>query len=219
MSFLAVCIAAYILCVGLLPFDVFCDGPRKLFDGYSKEFLPRLNESKPVKVSFDFELITIKEVNAKEQTITVYGWVRQSWHNPFLQWNSSEYGGIQTIQTSAKTLWVPDILMYNNVDNQDRVGGGPTTYKTHVVMHSNGDNDWTSPALFKTVCAIDVTYFPFDMQTCSLKFGSWASGSHQLRMCPLNMTGKSNQYVDNGEWEIRRNRVEKKRCPVPLRGI
>lgn len=102
-----------------------------------------------------------------------------------------------------------------SVDNQDRVGGGPTTYKTHVVMHSNGDNDWTSPALFKTVCAIDVTYFPFDMQTCSLKFGSWASGSHQLRMCPLNMTGKSNQYVDNGEWKI--VEIESKRNVVQYR--
>lgn len=35
---------------------------KKLFDGYNKDFLPRLNESAPVKVRFEFELITIKEV-------------------------------------------------------------------------------------------------------------------------------------------------------------
>ena len=34
----------------------------KLFDGYQKEFLPRLNESEPVQVHFEFEIITIKEV-------------------------------------------------------------------------------------------------------------------------------------------------------------
>lgn len=34
----------------------------KLFNGYKKDFLPRLNESVPVKVQFDFELITIKDV-------------------------------------------------------------------------------------------------------------------------------------------------------------
>ena len=89
-----------------------------------------------------------------------------------------------------------------SVDLQDRIGGGPTTFKTKVVMRSNGQNEWTSPALFKTVCAIDVTFFPFDMQTCSLKFGSWASSSKDIRMCPENMTGISNQYVNNGEWEI-----------------
>lgn len=35
---------------------------KNLFDNYRKDFLPRLNESEQVKVSFDFELITIKEV-------------------------------------------------------------------------------------------------------------------------------------------------------------
>ena len=34
----------------------------KLFDDYRKDFLPRLNESVPVKVEFDFEIITIKDV-------------------------------------------------------------------------------------------------------------------------------------------------------------
>ena len=82
------------------------------------------------------------------------------------------------------------------------MGGGPTTYKTNVVLRSSGYSDWTSPALFKTVCAIDVTYFPFDMQSCSLKFGSWASSSKEITMTPGNTTGKSNQYENNGEWEL-----------------
>lgn len=79
----------------------------------NKAFLPRLNETQPVEVLFDFELITIREVNAKDQTISVYGWIRQRWNNPLLQWNASEYGGIDSIQTSANSVWVPDILIYN----------------------------------------------------------------------------------------------------------
>ena len=61
---------------------------------------------------------------------------------------------------------------------------------------------WSSPALFKTVCAIDVTYFPFDMHTCALKFGSWVSNSEEVTMVSDNRTTNSNQYVDNGEWEL-----------------
>ena len=34
----------------------------KLFEHYHPEFLPRLNDSQPVKVQFAFELINIKEV-------------------------------------------------------------------------------------------------------------------------------------------------------------
>ena len=82
------------------------------------------------------------------------------------------------------------------------MGGGRSSYKTQVVVKSSGENDWTNPALFKTVCAIDVTYFPFDMQTCSLKFGPWTSNSEEITLSSENRTAKSNQYVDNGEWEL-----------------
>ena len=61
---------------------------RKLFDGYSKEFLPRLNESKPVKVSFDFELITIKEVvsntsNTRDSVSSDFQTLRRELEIPF----------------------------------------------------------------------------------------------------------------------------------------
>lgn len=35
---------------------------QEILKDYNKAFLPRLNETQPVEVLFDFELITIKEV-------------------------------------------------------------------------------------------------------------------------------------------------------------
>ena len=29
------------------------------------------------------------------------------------------------------------------------------------------------PGIFKSTCKIDITWFPFDDQSCDLKFGSW----------------------------------------------
>ena len=53
------------------------------------------------------------------------------------------------------------------------------------------------------------------MQTCSLKFGSWASDSQEISMCPDNMTGLSDQYVHNGEWEI--EEIKSKRNVIQYR--
>lgn len=48
---------------------------------------------------------------------------------------------------------------------------------TKAVLRYDGKIQWTPPAIFKSSCEIDVRYFPFDQQTCFMKFGSWTYGS------------------------------------------
>lgn len=36
----------------------------------------------------------------------------QIWFNPLLAWNSSEFGGLKTINVSPKKVWLPDIVLY-----------------------------------------------------------------------------------------------------------
>ena len=52
---------------------------------------------------------------------------------------------------------------------------------TKAVLHYNGYVKWTPPAIFKSSCEIDVEFFPFDRQTCFLKFGSWTFDGFQVR--------------------------------------
>ncbi|XP_048583122.1 neuronal acetylcholine receptor subunit alpha-10 isoform X2 [Nematostella vectensis] len=167
-----------------------------------RSFLPRVNESVPVDVEFKFTLINIKDVNAKEQFITVYGWVRQRWTDPFLCWNESKFDDTRELVVDPQQIWVPDILLYNNVDAQDHTAGGRTTYTTDVTLSSEGVATWSSPAIFKCVCNINVIYFPFDEQFCHLKFGSWSLDSSKIRLVNWHLNGKSTSYVKNGEWEL-----------------
>lgn len=56
------------------------------------------------------------------------------------------------------------------------------TTMTKAVLHHTGKVLWTPPAIFKSSCEIDVRYFPFDQQTCFLKFGSWSYDGDQVRL-------------------------------------
>lgn len=94
------------------------------------------------------------------------------------------------------------MYQFNSVDRQDRNAGGRNTYKTNVIIKSNGLNSWHSPALFKTVCQISVRYFPLDEQNCSLKFGSWTQSIRTLEMRPMSVKFPSEHYTKNGEWSI-----------------
>lgn len=54
------------------------------------------------------------------------------------------------------------------------------TTLTKAVLHYSGKVYWTPPAIFKSSCEIDVRYFPFDQQTCFMKFGSWTYDGDQV---------------------------------------
>ncbi|UYV64606.1 nAChRa1 [Cordylochernes scorpioides] len=52
-------------------------------------------------------------------------------------------------------------------------GNYEVTILTKATLHSDGLVIWKPPAIYKSSCEIDVEYFPFDEQTCFMKFGSW----------------------------------------------
>ena len=48
-----------------------------------------------------------------------------------------------------------------------------STFPTNVVVTSSGLCKYIPPGMFKSTCKIDITWFPFDDQSCEMKFGSW----------------------------------------------
>ena len=54
------------------------------------------------------------------------------------------------------------------------------TLATKATLWYNGLVEWKPPAIYKSSCEIDVEYFPFDEQTCVMKFGSWTYDGFQV---------------------------------------
>lgn len=53
---------------------------------------------------------------------------------------------------------------------------------TKATLHPEGQVVWEPPAIYKSSCIIDVEFFPFDVQSCSMKFGSWTYDGDQVRL-------------------------------------
>ena len=54
-------------------------------------------------------------------------------------------------------------------------------------MTTDHDDDlqWKPPAIYYSSCEMDVEYFPFDEQTCVMKFGSWTYDGFQVTIMML----------------------------------
>ncbi|KXJ09443.1 neuronal acetylcholine receptor subunit alpha-10 [Exaiptasia diaphana] len=173
---------------------------KNLFQNYDKEVRPVLKKNDSVNVEFSLSLIQIISVNSKSQLVTISVWIRQKWKNPFMSWNASDYGGIDVVNLNPERLWIPDVILYDNAD--ETYAGGLEKYKTSVIVYSDGTNEWNSPASFTSTCKINVKYFPFDKQKCSLKFGSWTYMGDRLTMTSASDSADLSMYVNNGEWHL-----------------
>lgn len=61
-------------------------------------------------------------------------------------------------------------------------GNYEVTLMTKATVYYNGLVVWQPPAVYKSSCAIDVEFFPYDIQTCVLKLGSWTYDGFKVRV-------------------------------------
>ncbi|XP_011674149.1 neuronal acetylcholine receptor subunit alpha-7 isoform X1 [Strongylocentrotus purpuratus] len=150
----------------------------------------------------------IIDVDEKNQQIISNLWMTVRWTDPTLAWNKSEYGGLDKIRVLPDMIWRPDILVYNSAAPKF-----DPTFHTKVTVTSEGLCEWIPPGIFKTSCPIDVTYFPFDIQECEIKFGSWTYGGFTVDLELLSdevAMNDTSEFVKNGEWNLIGMPAEKK---------
>ncbi|XP_066251349.1 acetylcholine receptor subunit alpha-like 1 [Euwallacea similis] len=177
-----------------------------LLSNYNRLIRPVGNNSDRLTVKMGLKLSQLIDVNLKSQIMTTNVWVEQEWNDYKLKWNPDDYGGVETLHVPSEHIWLPDIVLYNNAD-----GNYEVTIMTKAILHHTGKVVWKPPAIYKSFCEIDVEYFPFDEQTCFMKFGSWTYDGYLIDLRHLNQTENSNNieigidlqdYYISVEWDI-----------------
>ncbi|XP_075714038.1 neuronal acetylcholine receptor subunit alpha-7 isoform X1 [Rhinoderma darwinii] len=168
---------------------------KELLKNYNPLERPVGNDSHPLTVYFGMNLMQIMDVDEKNQVLTTNIWLQMYWTDYYLQWNVSEYPGVKNVRFPDGQIWKPDILLYNSADERF-----DASFHTNVLVNSSGHCQYLPPGIFKSSCDIDVRWFPFDIQKCKLKFGSWTYGGWSL---DLQMReADTSEYISNGEWDL-----------------
>ncbi|XP_072745447.1 nicotinic acetylcholine receptor alpha3 subunit isoform X2 [Anoplolepis gracilipes] len=177
-----------------------------LLSNYNKLVRPVVNVTDALTVKIKLKLSQLIDVNLKNQIMTTNLWVEQSWYDYKLKWDPKEYGGVEMLHVPSDHIWRPDIVLYNNAD-----GNFEVTLATKATLNYTGRVEWKPPAIYKSSCEIDVEYFPFDEQTCVMKFGSWTYDGFQVDLRHIDEVRGSNvvdigvdlsEFYTSVEWDI-----------------
>lgn len=111
--------------------------------------------------------------------------------------------------TSLKCVLNPLVVDFQNFCSAD--GNFEVTLATKTTLDYTGRIEWRPPAIYKSSCEIDVEYFPFDEQTCVMKFGSWTYDGFQVDLRHIDESNGTNvvkigidlgEFYPSVEWDV-----------------
>ncbi|CAB3402079.1 unnamed protein product [Caenorhabditis bovis] len=189
---------------------------RDLLDDYNHEVRPAVHPVEPINVTFLFSLTQILDVDERNQILTTNSWVRMHWNDYKLVWDPRLYENVTRIHIPSDKIWKPDIILYNNADAQYM----KSVMSTDVIVDYLGNIHWPLSAIFTSSCPLDVKHYPFDRQTCILKYASWAYDGTKIDLVLKSEEGDRTNYITNTEWSLIKIRAHKNHviyscCPEP----
>ncbi|XP_018019541.1 acetylcholine receptor subunit beta-like 2 [Hyalella azteca] len=207
---LRVCVAVFLGLIFLCHKSEGNPDAKRLYDdllsNYNRLIRPVANNTDILTVRLGLKLSQLIGVNLKNQIMTSNVWVVQKWHDYKLRWDPEEYGGVEMLYVPSEHIWLPDIVLYNNAD-----GNYEVTLMTKATLKYTGEVNWKPPAIYKSSCKIDVEYFPFDEQSCIMKFGSWTYDGYMVDLKHMDQKSGSNtvrvgidlkEFYMSVEWDI-----------------
>ncbi|KAF0884695.1 5HT3C protein, partial [Crocuta crocuta] len=183
-----------------------------------KDFRPVINYSIPTRVNISFTVSAILDV---------------IWTNPFISWDPEKCGAISKLAVTTENLWLPDIFIVESwvpglrnteAEILQQVAGQDSNICLSPLLSLSTDVDQTpeglsayltndghivynKPMRVTSICNLDIFYFPFDQQNCTLTFSSFL---YTVENMLLGMEKEVWEIADTsrdivrtqGEWEL-----------------
>ncbi|XP_048777885.2 acetylcholine receptor subunit alpha-like [Ostrea edulis] len=175
-----------------------------LTTGYDRRVRPGIDRTTPLQIDIKFYLTSLKEFSEGLSKIGIVGSLSLEWTDSRLAWNPTNYGGdLYDTTLFISDIWVPFLVLMNPYDKFRKV----LLDGMSCEVSSKGEVSCSSPDLYEATCDADVTYYPFDSQTCTLKFYVPALNPSDIILRPKSSTFDMLLYEENGLWSITSTRL------------
>ena len=169
-----------------------------LLTGYVTSLRPGENQSVALTVSVELTMVLLKDFDEVTSSFTFVGYLTVTWTDHRLKWSPTNYGELSNLALMQSEIWVPPFLVYNPTEKYTLVGFSTD----RVRIAANGSVLWQPPDVFHFICEADVTFFPFDKQTCTITLRTCGYMSTDLNIVQAHDTIQTPDIRENGIWKI-----------------
>lgn len=176
----------------------------KILTNYNKLTRPVARHDAKVTVEIGMTLLQIIQVDEKQQIITINAWLHNHWSDAALIWDPLQHDNITMVRIPANLIWHPDVMLHRTA-NEQMFQAAQHRGEQNANIMSDGLVVFVPAMIIKTICKMDVTWFPFDSQSCHFQFGSWTYSEREFDLqIVTNMSDPTDvsEYVANGEWKL-----------------
>ncbi|XP_071145353.1 acetylcholine receptor subunit alpha-1-B-like [Mytilus edulis] len=193
------------LCFILL-YDVQCQSKSNIkqlysdvFSNYQKSIVPNSDFSSPLNITVRIFLITITRFQEVDQTLDLAAGLSASWIDEDLSWNPSSYGNAQDIVVPLTDVWTPKFLLVNSVATYEPLGGDNANFAT---LENTGEVAIFVSDVLSSKCTTNIYKFPFDSQTCYLRFFVLSMSSKTVTLNPASNPVQLSFFTPNSDWSL-----------------
>ena len=157
---------------------------------YSTDTLPVSDQSAILYIYANFYLRSIIELDEPKGEITTTMSLLLTWTDDNLKWDGLSHGNQYIIRVDPSKIWTPSVVLGNPGSSMEAI----LDYNLKALVVNNGQVSFSGANVMTTICDIDVTFFPFDVQKCDVIFQTWDYGPN-VKFWAVNSTMDLSTYV------------------------
>lgn len=89
-----------------------------LFHVYNRYRKPVKIYDRRVQVGLDLHILSLPKLDIRSQTLHTAIWLRVSWTDEYLTWNSKDFSGINFLRLPADKVWIPAVCNMHEISGR-----------------------------------------------------------------------------------------------------
>ncbi|XP_061196642.1 acetylcholine receptor subunit alpha-like [Saccostrea echinata] len=167
-------------------------------EGYDKRIRPVKHQGLTLDLDISLRFSGINSLDEVKGVFTTSGFMVLQWYDSYLSWDPQSYENITEMYLPQNDIWKPDLVLKNGLKSFSEMGG--KFY--YVYVEHTGLVIWWPFQVFETKCPIDITYFPFDRQTCNITLTIWTHTIYEVNISNSNQGLDFYEFIPSSVWAI-----------------